>query len=284
MQKKLKLILTGFAVLISLSCSKNKHPEIFCMIGSEEFNALSDTWKSQYTKELLHYEGRGNATGPKGLLEGVCEMAAMTRPMSDPEFDKILKSTGKKPLALPVAIEAIAIVSHKNIKKTALSHENVISIFTGGMLDSFPQITVYGVNSASDRYRFFKETVLKGNKITDRIQEISGPLQLVDNVSQTENSFGYARPEETTSEIKILGIIKDGSIFYPEKKTVRNGKYPYARYYYIYITEQKPSEKTIEFLKYVLSSEGQKSLLPHGLYPISEKVRQETLQKIKLLN
>jgi phosphate transport system substrate-binding protein len=166
-----------------------------------------------------------------------------------------------------------------------LSREEVIRIFTDPDNFSKEKIMIFGINSASDRYRFFKETVLDEKKVSDKINEISGPLELVDRVAKTQTSYGYARPAEITSEVKTIPIQDKNGVSLPDSMSLLSGKYPYIRYLYIYArTDKKLSAKTIKLLKFILSENAQKSLIPQGLYPISESEKKANLEKIKKLS
>jgi len=282
----LKFIFVFFASLIlhtTAGCKKTeKITDQFCTIGSEEFNSVTDTWIANFDSDGPVHEGRGNATGPMGLSEGVCEMAAMTRPMTDSEFDNIKSRTGNEPAALPVAVEAIAIISHKKNPVKELSQDDVITIFTDPDNFSKKDISIFGINSATDRYRFFKNNILKNKNISDKINEIAGPLELVDLTAKTPMSFGYARPAETTSNVNIIAIRNSASTaVLPDRISVQNGKYPFVRYYYIYIrTDRALSDKTEKFIQYILSERGQSALIPHGLYPVSDAEKKSNLEKI----
>jgi len=78
---------------------------------------------------------------------------------------------------------------------------------------------------------------------------------------------------------------KPGLPFYaPTMKNVMAGKYPLARFLYIYINKApgKPLDPLVrEFLKFVLSREGQEIVIKDGYLPLPAKVVEEELQKLQ---
>lgn len=269
-------------IIFTAHCGKKNKLTNFCMIGSEEFNAIADSWNDSYTEKNMIHEGRGNGTAVKVLSEDICSMAALSRPLSDREVDAIVKKTGKIPAAIPVAEEALAVIADKQFKPDHLTQKEITEIFTGPKTDSSAKI--FGVNSASDRFRFFRDTALMGNQVSDRIIELSGPLALVDRIAKEKNALGYARPAELTADVKIIGISVKNQVVFPDANSVQSGKYPFSRYYYIYVrTDRLLDSDTAKFLNHIISTEGQKMLIPHGLFPLSESDRMKSRLEIQKL-
>lgn len=265
------------AFLIPAACSKKPPASKFCMIGSEEFNAPADAWNAEYTEKNMIHEGRGNGTALSALLEDACSMAALTRPMKDEEIHRLKEQTGHLPAAVPIGIEALAVIASPDYSENSVEEEMLRRIYLDE--DRENPVAIYGVNSASERFRFFRDTLLGGKQVADRILEMPGPLALVDRIAQEKSALGYARPAEADGRVKILEIKKDGVIFKADDQSIREGIYPYSRYYYIYIRGgKKPDADTIRFMNLVLSEKGQKMLYAYGLYPLSEKDRQKSLE------
>ncbi|MEQ9362815.1 MAG: substrate-binding domain-containing protein [Leptospirales bacterium] len=272
----------------------------FCSVGTEELNTAFDHWYQRWQNRTggpdasvpatqarpkpIH-EGRGNATAPAALRKGVCDLAPMSRPMSDSETHAFVETYGAPPIAVPVALEALAIIAPAGSHVRELSRAQVRAIFhqtPHALEDLFPYIAdtphqgreldAFGVNSASDRYRWFRNHALEGAAVSDRVVEVSGPLALVDRVGESRHAFGYARPAELTDAVKDLAV--DG--VRANESTAASGAYPYVRYLYVYIPprgDKRPNPEAIEFLRFILSPEQQSMLRPLGLYPLSERDR-----------
>jgi phosphate transport system substrate-binding protein len=281
--------------------------EGFCSIGSEELNTALDHWLQRWQKRQggpdapppatlqdprpIH-EGRGTATAPEALRKGICDLAPMSRPMTDAELHGIVLADGTRPLAIPIAVEALAIIVPSGSYVRGLTSEQVRTIFSrtphtleelfpyiAGTRHAGRELDAFGINSASDRYRWFREAALGGAEISDRVVEVAGPLELVDRVGQSRHAFGYARPAETTPAVKALPI--DGVEL--NDASVRGGAYPFTRYYYIYLPPpngERPNPQAVEFVRFVLSAEQQAILRPLGLYPLSASDRVAALDRL----
>jgi len=264
--RSLILLVFLFVIFLSAGCSRKKNADLFCAAGSEEFSTLMDYASYVLEKEAkikFYYEGRGNHTGPVALRDSICQVAAMTVPMSDSEMDALIKK-GKKPIVFAVAAEALAIIVPVKDQRKEISFEELEKLYgkQGG---------VYGVNSASERYRFFKDSVLKGKNYSDKVIEVPGPLELVDRVSKSEHAAGYVRPAEATDKVKILPVRYKDLLIFPDEASVTTGKYPVSRYYYIYITEINEKNKIL--IELLLSDHFQKKLLSWGLFSLPVEKR-----------
>ncbi len=62
-----------------------------------------------------------------------------------------------------------------------------------------------------------------------------------------------------------------------------SGKYPIARYLYVYLNK-KPDQPLdplrAEFIKYILSKDGQEQTEKGGFYPITNEIRESELTKL----
>jgi len=78
---------------------------------------------------------------------------------------------------------------------------------------------------------------------------------------------------------------KAGAPFFTvEPADVYGGKYPLSRFLYVYINKapNKPLDPIVrEFIKYVLSQEGQQVVVKDGFLPMKNGTDQEELAKLK---
>ncbi|MCR9141933.1 MAG: hypothetical protein NXI24_06750 [bacterium] len=305
------LLLSGLAFASACGGSQTdaaRFNDGFCSVGTAELNTAFDHWYHRWqqrqnkadgsvpaTREAPKaiHEGRGNATAPGALLRGVCDLAPMSRPMNDGEIDAFVKKFGAPPIAVPVALEALAIIVPSGSHVRELTRDQVHTIFhqtPHALEDMFPYIAetphqgreldAFGVNSASDRYRWFRLAALKGDAVSDRVVEVPGPLELVDRVGASRHAFGYARPAELTAAVKDLPV--DG--VRASESTAAAGEYPYVRYLYVYIPPgqaDRTNPEAVSFLRFVLSQDQQAMLRPLGLYPLSDADRAKAIALIK---
>lgn len=275
----MRRILTGVFICLLLSCSKPQGTT-FCSVGSEELNAAMDAWGAVYKPSPPQHEGRGSRVGAKALADGICEMAASSEILPDEDIDRIAARHKTKPEALPVAEEVLAVIASRDFPADQITLEQIVKIYSEGEQDAsklgWPagSLKAHGINSASDRYFWFRRAALDGRTVSDRVLEAPGPLALVDRVARGPHALGYARPLETTQNVKILKVIGNGAPLLPDAND-----YPLRRYYYIYVA--KPSAETKAFLRFILSPEGQKSLKPLGLAALEEHARSDALLRLE---
>jgi len=240
-----------------------------------------DAWAASFKVGTPpQHEGRGSRVGAKALADGVCEMALSSEILPDEDIDRIVKKQGMRPEALPIAEEVMAVIASRDFPADQISLEQLVKIYADGEQEPFrlgwpagPLFKAHGIGTGSDRYFWFRRAVLDGRPVSDRVLESSGPLTLVDRVG-AGGGIGYARPLETTPQVKTLKVIFEGAARLPDAPG-----YPLRRYYYAYIT--KPSEETRAFLRFILSPEGQKSLKPLGLAALEEHARGEALLRLQ---
>jgi len=289
-------------LIIAVSCcGRARFPDGLCSIGSEEFNHPMDYWSDLYKKRFPGrkppvHEDKGNGVAPRVLLGGVCDLAVMTRPMTNPEIQALVEKYGERPLTVPVAVEALTIIVPRRLPVRRISMKQIRAVFgkspptLGDVFAGLDARTAgaplraYGLNSAGDRYRWFKDTVLGGQDFSDRVLEMSGPLLLVDRVGRSRAGFGYARTAEISEGVRALAIeLADGRTVSADAKTAASGAYPIARFYHIYLPPpaRAISRATADFMRLVLSPEGQGMLTPLGLYPLSAADRLKSLKVLE---
>lgn len=294
-----------FLSLILFQCinSSKRYNDGFCSIGTEELNTALSNWSHYYQKKFpsrmarqFIHEGRGSLVAADALFKRICDLAPMSRPMSPPEIDRFIKRGNGRPTGIPVAIEALAIVRHKNVAvqkislpeiqmlfgKTNKNYSDVFSDLNENQAKS--QLNACGINSASDRYQWFRSDILKGN-YGDHVLEIGSALKISRALSKGDCHFSYLRPNEIDSQnskiLPIQAIDNKKALIFPTRENVQNGKYRVTRYHYIYLPPRKYAKtvhpQTISFLKYILSPDGQNQLKAQGFFAIGDKARSDAL-------
>src|SRR4030095_12213710 len=151
-------------------------------IGSDTLNNLMTLWaegfRAIYPNVNIQIEGKGSSTAPPALIESTAQLGPMSREMKAAQIDKFEKKYGYKPTEIKVAIDALAVFVHKDNPVKGLTLAQLDSIFSGtfkrggkpittwgeaGLSGSWAPrpISLYGRNSASGTYGFFKEHVLR---------------------------------------------------------------------------------------------------------------------------
>jgi phosphate transport system substrate-binding protein len=276
-------------------------------IGSDTLNNLLTLWaegfQKQYPNVRIQIEGKGSSTAPPALIAGTAQLGPMSREMKSSEIDEFEKKYGYKPTAIAVAIDALAVYVNKDNPLNELTLQQVDAIFAKsracgakkaintwgdvGLGASYAgkPISLYGRNSASGTYGFFKENALCKGDYRDTVKEQPGSASVVQGVTEDLYAIGYSGIGYKTSGVKALKLAKKpGEFFGTDSETVLSGKYPLSRFLYIYINEapNKPLSPLVrEFVKYVLSQEGQQVVVKDGFLPVSAKTAQEQAAKLK---
>ena len=270
-------------------------------IGSDTLNNMMTLWaegfQAIYPNVNIQIEGKGSSTAPPALIEGTSQLGPMSRTMKDSEIDAFEKKFGYKPTAVGSSIDALAVFLNKDNPLGNLTMQQVDSLFsstfkrggtplarwgqlgvTGGLADR--AISLYGRNSASGTYGFFKKVALEGGDFSPRVKEQPGSSSVVQGVASDLNGAGYSGIGYMTSGVKAVDL--NGVA--PTPENCINGDYPLARTLYIYVNKS-PTEDldklTYEFLRYVLSKQGQEVVAKDGYYPLPAPIAAQILKSLQ---
>ncbi len=270
-------------------------------IGSDTLNNLMTLWaegfKKVYPNVNVQIEGKGSSTAPPALIEATAQLGPMSRAMKSKETDEFEKKFGYKPTPIRTSLDSLAVFVNKDNPIQGLNIQQVDSLFSknrtcGAPLDTTTwgdlgltgnwasaPISLYGRNSASGTYGFFKKVALCKGDYKDTVKEQPGSASVVQGVSEDRNGAGYSGIGYTTSGVRPIPLVKEGSDYVePTYENVASGKYPLSRFLYVYVNKE-PNRAldplTKEFLKFVLSKEGQEIVVKDGYYPMSAKLVNE---------
>jgi phosphate transport system substrate-binding protein len=276
-------------------------------IGSDTMNNLmtlwAETFRKYYPNVRIQVEGKGSSTAPPAMIAGTAQFGPMSRPMRSTEIDQFEQRHGYKPLELRSSYDALAVYVHRDnpIKELSLAQVEAIfgksrrrgykeNVTTWGQLGltgdwANRPIGLYGRNSASGTYGFFKEHVLRNGDYKDTVKEQPGSASVVQGVENDRYGIGYSGIGYRTSGVRAVPLsaapgtpASDGSY-----QDVTSGKYPLARFLYVYVNKSPNRQLDplqLEFLKLMLSKEGQEVVVKDGYMPLSAKQVQEELAKI----
>jgi phosphate transport system substrate-binding protein len=272
-------------------------------MGSDTLNNLMTLWaegfRAVYPNVNIQIEGKGSSSAPPALIEGTVQLGPMSRVMKASEHDAFEKRYGYKATAVPVAIDAIAIFVHKDNPLKGLTLEQVDGIFSSthkrggkpiqtwgdlGLTGEWAPrpLSLYGRNSASGSYGFFKEHALRSGDFRATVQELPGSSSVVYGVANDLGGMGYAGIGSKTSGVKAVALAEagGGALQEPSLENCLSSTYPLARFLYIYV-HKKPAEplETLvhEFLRFVTAKEGQTIVVKDGYYPLPASIAADTL-------
>lgn len=276
-------------------------------VGSDTLNNLMTLWaegfKIWHPNVNLQIEGKGSATAPPALIGGTCQLGPMSRLMKQEELDAFEKKFGHPPLAVRVAVDALAVFAHKDNTSPGLTLAQLDAAFSSTRRLGAPAditewsalgvpawagrtVSLYGRNSASGTYGFFKEHVLGRGDFKSSVKEQPGSSSVVQSVGTDPYAIGYTGIGYMTSNVRVLPVGEEPDTFaLPTYENCINGSYPLARFLVVYLNK-KPGRAlepaTAEFMRFILSREGQRMVIKDGYYPLPTRVIDETRAQLDL--
>ena len=200
-------------------------------IGSDTLNNLMTLWaegfRKVYPNVQIEIEGKGSSTAPPALVAGTAQFGPMSRLMKGAEIDAFEKKFGYKPTAINVSLDSLAVYVHKDNPIKCLTLQQVDAIFSknrrGGYVGDISNwsqveipnlgpISLYGRNSASGTYGFFKEAALFNGDYKDSVKEQPGSSTVVQGVASDKGGLGYSGIGYKTADVRAVPIAsKPGS-------------------------------------------------------------------------
>ena len=272
-------------------------------IGSDTLNNMMALWLETFQKfhptVKISIEGKGSSTAPPALIEATAQLAPMSRAMKNKELDKFEERYGYPPTQFRVALDALAIFVNKDNPIVGLTLQEADAIFSINRKRSYVEdvddwyklgiplgrVSLYGRNSASGTYGFFKKIVLEGGDFKSNVKEQPGSASVVQGVSIDPNGIGYSGIGYITSSIKIVPLGKrDGEYYDTSQENVLNGKYPLGRFLYVYVNKA-PNEKlqpiVEEFIRFIFSEDGQHVVDKDGYMRVPASIIEGELDKLR---
>jgi phosphate transport system substrate-binding protein len=227
--------------------------------------------------------------------------------MKASEIDAFEKKFGYEPTRIRVAVDALAVYVHQDNPLEQLTLPQVDAIFSRGRACGYPRelrtwgdlggvsgsgalaaqpFSLYGRNSASGTYGFFKDKALCKGDFKDTVKEQPGSASVVQGITRDLKGIGYSGIGYRTSGVKILKLAaREGQEFHgTDPESVLAGKYPLSRFLYVYLNQPpgRPLDPLVkQFLLFVLSREGQEVVVRDGYLPVTAAVAQEEQGKLQ---
>ena len=275
-------------------------------VGSDTLANLMTLWaeefKRAYPNVNVQIQAAGSSTAPPALTEGTSNFGPMSRKMKDKEIEAFEKKYGYKPTAIPVAIDALAVYVHKDNPIKGMSIAQVDAIFSSTRKCGFSKditrwgdlgltgawanrdFQMFGRNSVSGTYGYYKKKALCKGDFKSSVNEQPGSASVVQSISTSINGIGYSGIGYKTSGVRAVPLSKKG-MKYVEASTENalNNSYPLARKLFVYVNKapnKALSPLEVEFVKLVLSKQGQEVVVKDGYIPLPAKLANKTLAKL----
>jgi phosphate transport system substrate-binding protein len=267
-------------------------------VGSDTLANLMTFWsqefKTLYPQVGFQIQASGSSTAPPALIEGTATIGPMSRELKPSEIRDFTRVHGYPPTVLKVAMDAIAIFVDRRNPISGMTLQQVDAVFSQTQycgsdtrIEQWSQLGVdevgyrspirtYGRNSVSGTYGLFKIMALCDGDFKNTVNEQPGSASVVLSVASGTGAIGYAAYGYKTAGVRAVPLGETLDSLIPLSiETVRNESYPFARFLYLVINK-KPGEPlpTLEreFLRFILSKEGQAQVIRDGYFPIREDV------------
>jgi phosphate transport system substrate-binding protein len=275
-------------------------------IGSDTLNNLMTYWsegfRTFYPNVAIQIQGAGSGTAPPALIEGTAQFGPMSRPMRGSEIEQFESKYGYPPIPLRGAIDAIGVFVHRDNPVTCISLQDVDAIFsstraggadtaitTWGQLGATGEwanrkISMYGRNSASGTYGFFKDVALFGGDYSAEVREQPGSSTVIQGVAADISGIGYSGVGYGTADVRALQIKGDDGVCY-STADAPTGNYAIARFLYVYMNANpnaKMEPLRAEFIRYVYSQQGQSDVIRAGFFPVVSAIADADLAQFGL--
>jgi len=274
-------------------------------VGSDTMNNMmalwGETFQKLYPNVKIQVEGKGSSTAPPSLIAGTSQFGPMSRAMKSTEIDQFEAKYGYKPTQIRTSYDALAVYVNKDNPLEKLTLAQVDALFsktrrrggkgaatwgTLGLTGDWASrpISLYGRNSASGTYGFFKEHVLQNGDYKDEVKEQPGSASVVQGVTEDRFGVGYSGIGYKTSGVKALQLAEKDQYFDGAYANVTSGKYPLSRFLYLYVNKApgKPLDPLVkEYLKLILSKDGQEVVVKDGYLPLPANLVKEELAKLE---
>lgn len=276
-------------------------------VGSDTLANLmtlwAETFKRSYPNVNIQIQAAGSSTAPPALTEATSNFGPMSRKMKSKEIAAFEDRYGYKPTAIPVAIDALAVYVNKDNPVSGMTIPDVDAVFSstrkcGGDKDITKwgdlgltgnwknrDIQIYGRNSVSGTYGYFKKKALCKGDFKNNVNEQPGSASVVQSVSSSMNGIGYSGIGYRTSGVRAVPLTKKagGEFIDATPDNAVSGKYPLSRFLYVYVNKKPNAELAPldkEFIKLILSKQGQEVVIKDGYIPLPANVVEKYLNQI----
>ncbi len=276
-------------------------------IGSDTLNNLMTLWAEDFRKIYpgvkIEIEGKGSSTAPPALIAGTAQFGPMSREMRGQEIDQFTAKYGYAPTKVRVAVDALAVFVNKDNPIKCLTLAQIDGIFSITHSSGSPDIktwdqvglggeykgkaiSLFGRNSASGTYAYFKEVALLNGDYKNTVKEQPGSSAVVQGIASDKFAIGYSGIGYKTADVRAVQVAgRDGQCQDPTQNNAYQGKYPITRFLYIYVNKN-PSAPfdplRAEFLKFVLSGSGQDDTTKDGYFPMPYVLAKDERSKLGL--
>lgn len=247
---------------------------------------FAERFMQQYPGTTIQITGGGSGTGIAALINGSTDIAQSSRPMKETEKQQVKERYNKEVIETPVALDGLAVYVHHSNPVNKLTLAQVKAIYTGSITNwnavggRNAPIVLYSRENSSGTYEYFKEHVLNKEDFAAAVQPLPGTAAVVNAVGNDPNAIGYGGIAYL-QQVKPLLLKKDDAspAIGPTHENVLSQSYPLSRELYFYTVGKPSNPVAIEFIRWVLSEQGQAVVKEVEYFSLPEERRRTLLQQ-----
>lgn len=247
--------------------------------GSDTLINLVQKLAEEYTKKTgtpIAVTGGGSGTGIAALINDRCDVANASRVMKAKEVARA-SDNGVSIKRVVVAMDGLSVIVNPASGVEKLTMDQIGKIFRGEVTNwsqvggNSSPITLYGRQSNSGTFVFFRDAVVKGD-YSAKMNRMNGNSQIVEAIRSDASGIGYVGVGyvKDAPGLNVVKVASRPGMPYASPLSsadVKSGAYPIARPLNQYVNGS-PSGAVRDFIAYELSAEGQKFVEEEGFFPI----------------
>ena len=232
--------------------------------------AAADTYMKAHPDADIQISGGGSGVGIQAIGAKTVDIGMTSREVTAAEMTKYPSF-----VVTAVAQDGVAIVVNPANTIPYITLDQAKGIYLGKITKwseisgadvpgTNNQIVIVGRDSASGTRTYFDQTVLGTATATNKMLEKNSNGAVLQTVAQTPGAVGYISIGFVSKDVKALPIWYNAQkIISPTLANVKDLSYPMSRNLYV-ITNGQPTGLAGDFIKYILSADGQKIVVDQG--------------------
>jgi len=247
--------------------------------GSDTMVILGQRLAEEYMKAspgtVVQVNGGGSGTGIAALINGTVDLAQASRAMKEDEKQKAAQARGAEIVEEAVALDALGVFVHQTNPVQHLTIAQIRDIYqrkTKNWKDAGgpdAPIVLYGRESSSGTYDYFREHVLDKGDFAPAVQTLQGTAAIINAIGRDKNGVGYGGIAYA-KDVRPIAVAAEGQApVAPSEATVADGTYPLSRKLFFYYPANAPDRVTA-FAKWALTPEAQALVSAVGYFPMKD--------------
>jgi phosphate transport system substrate-binding protein len=260
--------------------------------GSSAVSTFARAWGSAYARiypaASVNVVSKSSGAAIADMIASPGTIGMTSRALTAAERESYAKAHGRPPLEFKVAIDAVAIFVFKDNPMPSISLPQLERIYgaapkSGEAIERWGQaglggdwaarpIACVGFGAGRGAYEIMREFVLGGGSFNADVAAEPVSTSVVQAVGVNPAAIGYASVYYQTARTRVLPVqTASGEIAQPTEADASSGKYPLSRYLYLHLGAAKDGGVDAagrEFLRFVLSQEGQDAARAAGAFAI----------------